>query len=54
MQGRLLLLVLFLDYISKDAVIFLDEISKIKARAENIKNDNVPVELSYRKMSVIT
>ena len=29
-----------LDYISKDTIIFLDEISKIKARIDNIKKDN--------------
>jgi len=30
----------FLDYLPKDTIIFKDEIGKIKARAENIKNDN--------------
>ena len=30
----------FLDYLPKDTIIFQDEIGKIKARAENIKNDN--------------
>ena len=29
----------FLDYLKKDYLIFVDEISKIKARAENIKKD---------------
>ena len=30
----------FLDYLPKNTIIFKDEIGKIKARAENIKNDN--------------
>ena len=30
----------FLDYLPKDTVIFIDEVGKIKARAENIKNDS--------------
>ena len=30
----------FLDYLPKDTIIFQDEIGKIKARLENIKNDN--------------
>ena len=30
----------FLDYLPKDTIIFKDEIGKIKARAENIKNDS--------------
>jgi len=30
----------FLDYLPKNTIIFQDEIGKIKARAENIKNDN--------------
>ncbi len=30
----------FLDYLPSDSIIFLDEISKIKARAKNIKNDS--------------
>jgi len=32
--------VTFLDYVSFDTIVFLDEIEKIKARIENIKNDN--------------
>ncbi len=30
----------FLDYIGKDYIVFLDEVSKIKARSENIIKDN--------------
>jgi len=30
----------FLDYLPKDTIIFQDEIGKIKARADNIKNDS--------------
>ncbi len=33
-----------LDYISKDAIIFIDEISKVKARIENITKDNENLE----------
>ena len=44
----------FLDYISKDAVIFLDEIGKIKARAENIKNDsNILIEALLEKQKIV-
>lgn len=30
----------FLDYLPKDCIVFIDEISKVKARAENITKDN--------------
>ena len=44
----------FLDYIPKDTIIFLDEIGKIKARLENIKNDtNILIETLLEKQKIV-
>ena len=44
----------FLDYISKETIIFIDEIGKIKARADNIKNDtNILIETLLEKQKIV-
>ena len=44
----------FLDYIPKETIIFLDEIGKIKARLENIKNDtNILIETLLEKQKIV-
>ena len=44
----------FLDYIPKETIIFLDEIGKIKARLENIKNDTkILIETLLEKQKIV-